>query len=83
MANSTQPKPIQPPVNVAAAPPTAAATPERPKCTVEMNSDGSAYVTFRLDGDVLKRHQRRAHTQDLGEYLWANVIRAAVESSVY
>ncbi len=74
--------PSQPSVG-AAGPPTESAPTPRPRCSVELNPDGTAYVTFRLDGDVLKRHQRRAHMQDLAEYLWANVIRAAVESSVY
>lgn len=53
------------------------------RCTVKIQDDGSAVVTFKMDADVTRRHQNRAYKLDLGEYLWSNVLRAAIEASVY
>lgn len=69
---------------VGALPPTPAPPVTYPvRCSVKLQEDGSAVVTFKMDADVTRRHQNRAYKLDLGEYLWANVLRAAIEASVY
>ncbi len=88
MANSTQPKPIQPPVNSpgAAGPPTESAPVRYPaepqvKCTVEISGD-HAYAMVLIEPHVLRRLQTR-YPVNLDQKLWENVFRPALETSVY
>lgn len=82
-----------PPVSAEAGPPTQTsapipavpvAYPAAPvvKCSIEIAPEGT-YARVLLEPHIEKRLRSRAHTQDLGDYLWANVFRAALESSVY
>lgn len=54
-----------------------------PKCTVDVLDDGGADAIVQIDADVMKRITRRAGTMDLGQYLWENVFKKALESHVY
>jgi len=65
--------------------PVAAATytlPAEP-CLVQLNSDGSADVTVSVSPEILRRIRTRAQSQPLGEYIWLNIMRRALESHVY
>lgn len=54
-----------------------------PICYIEIQADGSGLATVPIPSDVLARMQRRAGPQDLGEYAWSNIFRAALYSHVY
>jgi len=53
------------------------------KCTVDVLDDGSADAIVQIDAEILKRLQNRAGTMDLGQYLWNNVFRRALETHVF
>jgi hypothetical protein len=52
-------------------------------CQAQIEKDGQLKVTFYLDPVIAKRLEGRAGKQPLGEYLWQNVLRRAVEGHVF
>lgn len=73
-------KPIEPPILKPAFVPGSL----RPiPCVVGENEDGSCEIILHVDADIMRRMRNRAQSQDLGTYLWQNVIRAALESHVF
>lgn len=52
-------------------------------CSVEVRADGTGLAHVVIPADIMVRIQRRAGKQDLGDYLWANLFRAALNSHVY
>ncbi len=52
-------------------------------CKAKIEVDGSLIITMRIDPVIAKRLEGRAYKQPLGEYLWQNVLRRAIESHVF
>ena len=52
-------------------------------CVAKTEQNDSLTVTFNLDPVIARRLEGRAGKQDLGEYLWQNVLRRAIEGHVF
>lgn len=52
-------------------------------CIAHTEADGSLTVTLSIDPVIARRLEGRAGKQDLGEYLWQNVLRRAIEGHVF
>lgn len=52
-------------------------------CQATVNPDGSINVMLHITPDVGKRYINRVGARPMDEYLWQNILRAALESHVY
>lgn len=52
-------------------------------CAVYVIDPETCEVTFRLDGQEMKRIKSRASTRNLADYFWEEILKRAINSHVY
>jgi hypothetical protein len=52
-------------------------------CTVDINHDGSGFAMLYIPEDVMRRIRSRAGKQELGDYMWQAIFKAALYGHVY
>lgn len=52
-------------------------------CLVTILPDGTGCVTITIPPEIMRRLKSRAQNVPLGEYIWHNILKRAIETHVY